>query len=124
MQVCFPLQRSVTRHPLLPATHPRIYTHCHTFTATGRIALHEPNIQNIPRDFEIKVTDELREKVWGSVEESFTFEESCSKILEPLASYLEVRKRIKIFINELFMLILKIMPRWVSLCSGSQLSLQ
>ena len=47
----------------------RIYTRCQTLTSTGRISLHEPNIQNIPRDFEVAVTRALMEKALG-VEEA------------------------------------------------------
>ena len=46
----------------------RIYTRCQTLTSTGRISLHEPNIQNIPRDFEVAVTRELMEKALGPEE--------------------------------------------------------
>ena len=47
----------------------RIYTRCQTLTSTGRISLHEPNIQNIPRDFEVALTRALMEKALG-VEEA------------------------------------------------------
>ena len=46
----------------------RIYTRCQTLTSTGRISLHEPNIQNIPRDFEVAVTRALMEKALGREE--------------------------------------------------------
>ena len=46
-KVVFPLQRSKSAHPFLGTE--RVYTRCVTHTATGRISLHEPNIQNIPR---------------------------------------------------------------------------
>ena len=46
----------------------RIYTRCQTLTSTGRISLHEPNIQNIPRDFDVAVTRELMEKALGTEE--------------------------------------------------------
>ncbi|XP_071543746.1 DNA polymerase theta-like [Panulirus ornatus] len=33
----------------------RIHTLTHNFTATGRVTMHEPNLQNIPKDFNIQV---------------------------------------------------------------------
>lgn len=46
-QTVFPMQRARSHHPGLSMD--RIYTRCHTLSATGRVSLHEPNIQNIPR---------------------------------------------------------------------------
>lgn len=35
----------------------RIYSSCITRTATGRISMHEPNLQNIPRNFDLIYVD-------------------------------------------------------------------
>ncbi len=43
----FPLHRARVRHPELGGD--RVYTRCSALSATGRISLHEPNVQNIPR---------------------------------------------------------------------------
>ena len=47
------MQRARVPHPDYPFGPSRIYTRCHTLSATGRISLHEPNIQNIPRFVEL-----------------------------------------------------------------------
>ncbi|XP_076065262.1 DNA polymerase theta [Oratosquilla oratoria] len=54
-KVLFPLQN--VRHPNKYLGMDRIHTLTHTFTATGRITMHEPNLQNIPKDFNITVRD-------------------------------------------------------------------
>uniref|UniRef100_I3JQT8 DNA polymerase theta n=1 Tax=Oreochromis niloticus TaxID=8128 RepID=I3JQT8_ORENI len=50
-KVVFPLQREKRYHPTLEMD--RIYPIAQTHTATGRVSFTEPNIQNVPKDFEI-----------------------------------------------------------------------
>ncbi|XP_049641821.1 DNA polymerase theta [Suncus etruscus] len=52
-KVVFPLQREKHLNPFLGME--RIYLTSQSHTATGRITFVEPNIQNVPRDFEIKL---------------------------------------------------------------------
>ncbi|XP_032977365.1 DNA polymerase theta [Rhinolophus ferrumequinum] len=52
-KVIFPLQREKRLNPFLGME--RIYPVSQSHTATGRITFIEPNIQNVPRDFEIKM---------------------------------------------------------------------
>ena len=33
----------------------RIFGICHTFTATGRVTMHEPNLQNVYKDFDMEL---------------------------------------------------------------------
>ncbi|MBN3292061.1 DPOLQ polymerase, partial [Polypterus senegalus] len=52
-KVVFPLQREKHMNSILGME--RIYSISQTHTATGRVSFIEPNIQNVPKDFEIKV---------------------------------------------------------------------
>ncbi|CAH6792318.1 DNA polymerase theta [Phodopus roborovskii] len=58
-KVVFPLQREKRLNPFLRME--RLYPVSQSHTATGRITFIEPNIQNVPRDFEIKMPTLVRE---------------------------------------------------------------
>ncbi|XP_072469974.1 DNA polymerase theta [Notamacropus eugenii] len=52
-KVVFPLQREKCMNPVLGME--RLYPVSQTHSATGRITFTEPNVQNVPRDFEIEM---------------------------------------------------------------------
>ena len=55
-KVVFPLQKEKVLCAALDMH--RIYGVCEVHTATGRVTMHEPNLQNIPRDFEVEMPGE------------------------------------------------------------------
>ena len=56
-KVVFPLQEEKQLHPGLDMY--RIYGWCQTHTATGRVTMSEPNLQNIPKDFDVQMPGRL-----------------------------------------------------------------
>ncbi|XP_059382324.1 DNA polymerase theta isoform X1 [Carassius carassius] len=71
-KVVFPLQREKKWHSLLKMD--RIHPVSQSHTATGRVSFTEPNIQNVPKDFEIQMPTLIEEsqpsqngasKTWG-----------------------------------------------------------
>ena len=78
-----PLLTVARPHPAL--TVPRVYPTAVSHTATGRVSLHEPNLQNIPRDFELVLTEELRAAALGRRAGRRRRGNSSSLALSPLA---------------------------------------
>ena len=73
-------------HPILSV--PRVYPTCVTHTATGRVSLHEPNLQNIPKSFQVELTEDLKKKALGRRPSSRRRTNSSSLALTPLARLL------------------------------------
>jgi hypothetical protein len=44
-----------------------VYPTCLTHTATGRVSLAEPSLQNIPKDFDVELTDDLKARALGKI---------------------------------------------------------
>ena len=78
LTVCMP-------HPNLH--NPRVYPTTVTHIATGRVSLHEPNLQNIPKDFQVELTDDLKKKALGR-RASRRRTNSSSMALSPLVKLL------------------------------------
>lgn len=58
-KIVYPVQREKQLNPRLNMS--RIYPTCQTHTATGRVSFVEPNLQNVPRDFEIDLPTVIAE---------------------------------------------------------------
>ena len=58
-KVVYPVQREKQLNSRLNMN--RIYSTCQTHTATGRVSFAEPNLQNVPRDFEIDLPTVIAE---------------------------------------------------------------
>ncbi|PNF33561.1 hypothetical protein B7P43_G17150, partial [Cryptotermes secundus] len=83
-----------TLYPLLAPgqTSERMFTSSVIHTATGRISMHEPNLQNIPRDFEI-VIDETKAEVPISISMRSAFVPGQGKVFVS-ADYCQLELRL------------------------------
>ncbi len=48
-----------------------MYPTCLTHSATGRVSLAEPSLQNIPKDFDVELTDDLKARALGKIHLTF-----------------------------------------------------
>merc|ERR1719186_1456669 len=81
-----PLLTVCQPHPTLST--PRVYPTSITHTSTGRVSLHDPNLQNIPKNFQVELTDDLKKKALGRRASSRRRANSSSMALSPLARLL------------------------------------
>ncbi|XP_062868243.1 DNA polymerase theta, partial [Trichomycterus rosablanca] len=77
-KVVFPLQREKSWHPKLEMD--RIYPVSQSHTATGRVSFTEPNIQNVPKDFEIQMPTSIGESQPSQNHPAGTFSKTRAKI--------------------------------------------
>ncbi|XP_014108758.1 PREDICTED: DNA polymerase theta [Pseudopodoces humilis] len=92
-KVVFPLQREKRLNSALGME--RIYPISQTHTATGRVTFTEPNIQNVPRDFEIEMPTVVEEsppsQTHGNVNSPAALRGRCRKRSSILPNGLKVQ---------------------------------